>query len=247
MIKPIYVIADLHLSEWHPEITDGFLAFLKRVEHEASALYILGDLFDSWIGDDDITPLNTLIADAIRQLTQQGIECYFMPGNRDFLIGPAYTKRAGMRLLKTTTHPITVFDHKIRLLHGDTLCTDDISYQRYRKIVHMPIIQWLFNRLPLAYRRKFANKLRQKSQLTNQQKSQAIMDVNPEAVIKIVQKYQLTHLIHGHTHRPDTHTLPILGCSRIVSGAWDTLGWVVKIGKEIELESFPLMTNVSTK
>ncbi|SES93475.1 UDP-2,3-diacylglucosamine diphosphatase [Thorsellia anophelis] len=241
MIKPIYVIADLHLSELHPEITDGFLAFLKRAEQESSALYILGDLFDAWIGDDNMTPLNTLIAQSIKKLSAQGVNCYFMPGNRDFLLGQSYAKRCGMILIKETSYPIHVFGHSIRLLHGDILCTDDISYQRYRKIVHNPIVQWLFTRLSLNYRKHLANRLRQKSQSTNQFKPHEIMDVNMNAVAEIVKRYHLTHLIHGHTHRPGKHTLGDLACDRIVSGAWESLGWVIKISDEIELESFPLI------
>ncbi|MDN6071868.1 MAG: UDP-2,3-diacylglucosamine diphosphatase, partial [Enterobacterales bacterium] len=170
-------IADLHLSEQEPAITAGFLRFLQRDAYQADALYILGDFFEYWIGDDDPQTLHREIAAALRDLTASGVPCYFIHGNRDFLIGKRFAQECGMTLLPQETL-LTLYGHRILIMHGDTLCIDDEDYQRYRRKVHNPLIQTLFLWLPLRTRLNIAAKMRNRSQMTNGEKSDAIMDVN---------------------------------------------------------------------
>ncbi|AIA71975.1 UDP-2,3-diacylglucosamine diphosphatase [Pectobacterium atrosepticum] len=234
-------IADLHLSLHEPAITAGFLRFLRHEAIHADALYILGDLFDAWIGDDDPQPLHATIAAELYALHQLGIPCYFVHGNRDFLIGKRFARQSGMTLLPTE-NIVDLYGQKILILHGDTLCTDDPAYQKFRRRVHNPFIQQLFLLLPLSLRLKIAAKMRASSQQANQQKSQQIMDVNPEQVLERLRHYQVKTMIHGHTHRPAIHQVD-LGKSygrRAVLGAWHEEGSMIKVTPQnIELISFP--------
>ncbi|RYC42784.1 UDP-2,3-diacylglucosamine diphosphatase [Pectobacterium zantedeschiae] len=234
-------IADLHLSLHEPAITAGFLRFLRHEAIHADALYILGDLFDAWIGDDDPQPLHATIAAELYALHQRGIPCYFVHGNRDFLIGKRFARQSGMTLLPTES-VVDLYGQKILILHGDTLCTDDLAYQKFRRRVHNPLTQRLFLLLPLPLRLKIAAKMRASSQRANQQKSQLIMDVNPEQVVERLRHYQVKAMIHGHTHRPAIHQVD-LGDShgrRAVLGAWHEEGSMIKVTPQnIELISFP--------
>ncbi|MFJ5406080.1 UDP-2,3-diacylglucosamine diphosphatase [Pectobacterium punjabense] len=234
-------IADLHLSVHEPAITAGFLRFLRQDAIHADALYILGDLFDAWIGDDDPQPLHATIAAELCALHQRGIPCYFVHGNRDFLIGKRFAQQSGLTLLPTE-NIVDLYGQKILILHGDTLCTDDLAYQKFRRRVHNPFIQRLFLLLPLSLRVKIAAKMRATSQQKNQKKSQQIMDVNPEQVIGRLRHYQVKTMIHGHTHRPAIHQVS-LGDShgrRAVLGAWHEEGSMIKVTPQnIELISFP--------
>lgn len=236
-------IADLHLSEHEPTITVGFINFLKREAVHADALYILGDLFEAWIGDDDPNPLHDSVAQAIASLHQHNVPCYFIHGNRDFLIGKRFAEQSKMILLPEEKL-IDVYGEKILILHGDTLCTDDPGYLRFRKYMHNPIIQKLYLALPLFIRQKIANKLRSESQMTNRTKSSVMMDVNPLAVISKLKQYQVFHMIHGHTHRPAIHDMTIKGqlSQRVVLGAWHENGSVLRVkpNHNIELATFPL-------
>ncbi|WP_224718138.1 UDP-2,3-diacylglucosamine diphosphatase [Pectobacterium versatile] len=234
-------IADLHLSVHEPAITAGFLRFLRHDAIHVDALYILGDLFDAWIGDDDPQPLHATVATELYALHQRGIPCYFVHGNRDFLIGKRFAKQSGMTLLPTET-VLDLYDQKILILHGDTLCTDDRHYQQFRRRVHNPFIQWLFLRLPLSSRVKIAAKMRATSQQENQKKSQQIMDVNHDAVLERLRHYQVETMIHGHTHRPAIHQVDLGESSgrRAVLGAWHEEGSMIKVTPQnIELISFP--------
>lgn len=234
-------IADLHLSEHEPAITAGFLRFLKEQAIQAKALYILGDFFDFWIGDDDPNPLHQQIAQALMTLKNAGIPVYFIHGNRDFLIGTRFAKESGIILLPQEK-VLKIYQHHILILHGDTLCTDDDVYQRYRKKVHNKFIQRLFLLLPLFVRLRIADKMRSRSQHENQYKSDAIMDVNPQAVIDTFKHFNTQWMIHGHTHRPAVHTVHIEGKTyyRGVLGAWHTEGSMFKVtAKKIELIHFP--------
>ncbi|PVZ87272.1 UDP-2,3-diacylglucosamine diphosphatase [Serratia sp. S1B] len=234
-------IADLHLSTQEPAITAGFLHFLQREAIHADALYILGDLFEAWIGDDDPDPLHQEIATALQALHQAGVPCYFIHGNRDFLLGERFAKQSGLTLLPEQ-QVIDLYGRRILIMHGDTLCTDDQAYQEFRRKVHHTWIQKLFLALPLRWRLKIAAKMRAHSQQTNQQKSVAIMDVNPQAVEQAISHNNVQWLIHGHTHRPAVHTL-LLGsgqAKRVVLGAWHTEGSMVKVTPDdVELISFP--------
>ena len=234
-------IADLHLQTEEPAITAGFLRFLAGTAQEADALYILGDLFEAWIGDDDPNPLHRQIAAALKALTDSGVPVYFLHGNRDFLLGQRFARESGMTLLPEEK-VLELYGKRLLILHGDTLCTDDAGYQAFRAKVHQPWLQKLFLALPLFIRMRIAAKMRADSTSANRNKSQAIMDVNPQAVVKVMEKHQVQHLIHGHTHRPDIHALTANGepACRYVLGAWHSEGSMVKVtADKIELIAFP--------
>jgi len=234
-------IADLHLCEEEPAITAGFLAFLRREARQADALYILGDLFEAWIGDDDPNPLHAEIAAALDALRLAGVPCYFIHGNRDFLLGQRFAAASGMRLLPQE-QLLNLYGRRILIMHGDTLCTDDEGYQRFRRKVHQRWLQKLFLALPLALRQRIALKMRAGSKQANSSKDVAIMDVNAEAVQTAMSRHQVRHLIHGHTHRPAIHSLTVDGlpAERAVLGAWHSEGSMIKVSAdEIRLIAFP--------
>lgn len=234
-------IADLHLQTEEPAITAGFLRFLQGEARSADALYILGDLFEAWIGDDDPNPLHREIAAAIKALVDSGVPCFFIHGNRDFLLGKRFARESGMMLLPEE-QVLDLYGRQVLIMHGDTLCTDDTGYLAFRAKVHTPWIQTLFLALPLFIRNRIAAKMRAGSKAANSSKSLSIMDVNPQAVIEVMEKHRVQWLIHGHTHRPDVHTLSANGepAHRVVLGAWHTEGSMVKVTPDgIELIPFP--------
>ncbi|KIU34016.1 MULTISPECIES: UDP-2,3-diacylglucosamine diphosphatase [Atlantibacter] len=234
-------IADLHLSTEEPAITAGFLRLLEGEARTAEALYILGDLFEAWIGDDDPNPLHAAIAAAIRALVESGVPCYFIHGNRDFLIGKRFARQSGMTLLPAEK-VLTLYGERVLIMHGDTLCTDDVGYQRFRAKVQQRWLQTLFLSLPLFIRQRIAAKMRAGSKASNQTKSDAIMDVNQQAVSEVMRQHHVRHLIHGHTHRPAIHDLQIEGhpARRYVLGAWHQEGSMIKASENgIELLFFP--------
>ncbi|HCM9474113.1 MULTISPECIES: UDP-2,3-diacylglucosamine diphosphatase [Enterobacter cloacae complex] len=234
-------IADLHLQTEEPAITAGFLRFLRGEAKSADALYILGDLFEAWIGDDDPNPLHREMAAAIHALVDSGVPCYFIHGNRDFLIGKRYARESGMTLLPEE-QVLDLYGRKVLIMHGDTLCTDDTGYLAFRAKVHTPWIQKVFLALPLFIRNRIAARMRAGSKAANNSKSMTIMDVNPQAVVRVMEKHDVQWLIHGHTHRPDVHSLIANGqpAHRVVLGAWHTEGSMVKVTPEgVELIAFP--------
>ena len=236
-----FFIADIHLCAQEPAITAGFLRFLREDAPQADALYILGDLFEAWIGDDDPEPLHAQIAAALNQLHQQGVPCFFIHGNRDFLLGRRFARDSLMTLLPEKK-VLELYGRRVLILHGDTLCTDDVSYQNFRNKVHNPLIQKLFLMLPLKWRLGIAAKMRANSKASNQGKSLAIMDVNPQAVVSEMQAAGVEWMIHGHTHRPAVHDVPLGEKTghRVVLGAWHEEGSMVKVTAEnVELISFP--------
>jgi UDP-2,3-diacylglucosamine hydrolase len=213
----IYFIADLHLNEAQPEITAHFLQFMQQKAPLAKAIYILGDLFDFWIGDDEDSALICQVKQAISSLTQTGVPCYFICGNRDFLIGKRFATACGMQLLPDYA-TLDLYGKKTLICHGDTLCIDDVKYQQFRQKVHQKWRQRLFLCLPLAFRLYIARKIRRKSQQDKQGKSAQIMDVNPQFTAQIIEKFAATQLIHGHTHRQAVHFESTF--TRIVLGDW---------------------------
>lgn len=234
-------IADLHLQTEEPAITAGFLRFLAGDARHADALYILGDLFEAWIGDDDPNPLHHDIARAIKSLVDSGVPCFFIHGNRDFLLGKRFARESGMTLLPEEK-VLDLYGRRVLIMHGDTLCTDDVGYLAFRAKVHKPWLQTLFLALPLFIRRRIAAKMRAGSKASNSNKSVAIMDVNPQAVVSVMEKHQVQWLIHGHTHRPDVHELTAnhQPAHRAVLGAWHSEGSMIKVTPDgIELIHFP--------
>ncbi len=234
-------IADLHLCTEEPAITAGFLRFLAGEARQADALYILGDLFEAWIGDDDPNPLHREIAAAIKAVVDSGVPCFFIHGNRDFLIGKRFARESGMTLLPQEK-VLNLYGRRVLILHGDTLCTDDAGYQAFRAKVHQRWLQTLFLALPLCIRKRVAARMRADSKAANRSKSLEIMDVNKHAVIAEMEKHHVQWLIHGHTHRPDVHALTANGepAFRVVLGAWHHEGSMVKVTQDdVELIAFP--------
>lgn len=234
-------IADLHLHTEEPAITAGFLHFLDGVARQADALYILGDLFEAWIGDDDPNPLHQRVASAIRALVDSGVPCYFIHGNRDFLLGKRFARESGMQLLPQEK-VLNLYGRNVLIMHGDTLCTDDAGYQAFRAKVHQPWLQTLFLALPLFIRHRVAAKMRAGSRAANSSKSLAIMDVNQQAVIEAMEKHRVQWLIHGHTHRPAVHQLTANDAPawRAVLGAWHSEGSMIRVSENnVELVQFP--------
>lgn len=237
-----YFVGDLHLSANRPDITQAFNQFLDNLTSDTDALYILGDLFDVWVGDDLAEPFALDMADKLKVVSTK-IPIYFIHGNRDFLVGKAYAKRSGMTLLPEV-NKITLYGDTYVLLHGDSLCTLDKSYQRFRAFRNWSWAKWIYNHLPKQTRKNIANKLRQNSQNVNQAKSVTIMDVEPNAVDALLLKTQSQTMIHGHTHRPNLHQLKH-NKQRIVVGDWYDQGSVLTLSKTgIELSQLPFSAQV---
>ncbi len=194
-------ISDLHLSEERPDITELFFKFLRDHTQKAESLYILGDFFEYWIGDDDQTSLTQSVAKALHILSQNNCKIYFAHGNRDFLLGKKYAKSAGMKILKDNT-VINLYNTPALLMHGDTLCTQDIAYLKFRKKVRNPITQFLFLCKKLESRRNIALQLREMSKMHTPKVAPEILDVTASEIPRVMNKYHTPLLIHGHTHRP---------------------------------------------
>jgi UDP-2,3-diacylglucosamine hydrolase len=225
-------ISDLHLDGERPDITAQFLEFLEREARHAQALYILGDLFEAWIGDDDPDPDKRRVIAALRALTQAGVASYFIHGNRDFLIGNRFCQETGMRLLADGT-VVTLYGRRVLLMHGDTLCIDDPAYQRLRRIVRNPLIQFVLRRLTLKQRQRLAERMRagSKAHIASMDRAAPqIMDVNQDEVLRTLQRYGIDCIVHGHTHRPAIHEIRINGrtATRIVLGDWYEQGSVLR-------------------
>lgn len=222
-------ISDLHLHAAHPDITAQFIELLRGEARHAEHLYILGDLFEFWVGDDDPDPTYSAVQDELLALTRSGVPCSVMHGNRDFLLGQAFCERTGCRLISDGT-VVTLYGQRVLLTHGDLLCTDDHAYQRLRRIVRNPVVQWLFNAMPLARRERIATRIRSGSQMHTQQATPDIMDVNPTAVIAAFERAQVRMMVHGHTHRPAIHQHALRSGTgtRIVLGDWHAQGSVLR-------------------
>lgn len=235
-------ISDLHLHESRPQITRAFFHFLHTQAVYVDALYILGDFFDTWIGDDDDSALALEVANELQQVHSRGTAIYFIHGNRDFLLGKDYADKAGMTLLPEISI-INLYGTPTLIMHGDELCTEDTEYQQFRAMVRSQKWQQQILSQPLAARRALAAQLREKSQSMNSLKSDDIMDVTPTEVVNQMQAAGVTRLIHGHTHRPARHELIIDGqtAERIVLGDWHDFGWCIKANQEkITLERWAI-------
>jgi UDP-2,3-diacylglucosamine hydrolase len=216
-------ISDLHLSADHPHSIAAFQRFIATLAPQAEALYILGDLFEYWAGDDDRhDPFHARVISALHSLATHGIKIYSMHGNRDLLMGDELAQAAGATLLYDPTL-LDLYGTPTLLSHGDTLCTDDVEYQQFRAQVHDAEFQKNFLAQPLAARKAYIEQLRQQSTTAKQRKDSAIMDVNDDAVIALLRKFDYPRLIHGHTHRPKRHEHAVDGhrCERWVLSDWD--------------------------
>ena len=234
-----YFISDLHLQASHPKMTDGFLQLLTRLQG-AESLYILGDFFEVWIGDDYDDPTVSAIKSGLKGLSESGTAVYLMHGNRDFLMGNAFAEQAGATLLDEGT-VITIGDQQALLMHGDSLCTLDTAYMQMRQMFRNPAWQQQILSQPIPARLQLAASIRSESQTGQQMKADDIMDVTPDEVVKEMEKAGVNLLIHGHTHRPAVHKDDVR--TRMVLGDWsDEHGWLIRweAGSEPVLEQFAL-------
>lgn len=220
----IFFISDLHLDDSRPDITAAFLGFMDRIEPEAEALYILGDFFESWIGDDEDTELQLRIKARLQAFSAQGKALYFMHGNRDFLIRELFAEQTGASILPDPS-VVEINGERILLMHGDSLCTGDTGYMKFRQMIRNPAFLEPFLKRSLEDRRTTARQLREMSQANNQNKSMEIMDVTPEEVVREMHEHQVLTMIHGHTHRPKVHDLEVDGqaAKRYVMSDWEDL------------------------
>lgn len=226
----ILLISDLHLEEQRPDITRAFLHFLETRARQAEALYILGDFFEVWVGDDGMSPFQHDIARALRELSDAGTRIYLMHGNRDFLIGRAFCREAGCTLLKDPSI-VRFHGEPVLLMHGDSLCTRDVGYMKLRRVLRNPLSLFILRHLPLATRHRLARKLRSESRAQTSMKAREIVDVTPEEVPRVMAEHGVRTLIHGHTHRPAAHQLLVneQPARRIVLGDWDKQGWALQV------------------
>jgi len=227
---PTLFISDLHLEDRRPETTALLQKFLLNEAANADALYILGDLFEFWLGDDVPSKCSVEIAGALSHLADSGVPCYFMHGNRDFLLQDSYAKLAGLELLPEE-HVADLYGERVLLMHGDSLCTDDTAYQQFRTLVRNPAWQQDFLAKPAQERLQIALQARDASATHKGNVDMNIMDVNPDEVISAFERHDVLRMIHGHTHRPATHDLEVKGRSaqRIVLGDWYTQGSVLRV------------------
>ncbi len=221
-------ISDLHLDPGRPHITQLFLRFLRRRASAADAVYILGDLFEAWIGDDDDSIHSRQVVDGLRTLTDSGVATFVMHGNRDFMLGADFERRSGTRLL-ADREVVNLYSRPTLLMHGDLLCTDDTEYMKLRATVRDP--RWQAGMLdkPLAERMRIAEGMRRQSAQSTAGKPESIMDVNAEAVASAMRNAHVRCLIHGHTHRPAIHDFLLDGepAQRLVLGDWYEQGSVL--------------------
>ncbi|AKC85953.1 UDP-2,3-diacylglucosamine diphosphatase [Pseudoxanthomonas suwonensis] len=230
-------VSDLHLDPARPEVTALFLRFLREQAAHADALYILGDLFEAWVGDDDPSAAGAEVSAGLRAVAESGVPVHFMHGNRDFLVGRDYARRAGLRLLPDPA-VASLYGEPVLLMHGDLLCTDDTAYQAFRSQTRDPEWQRRFLAQPLAARLAFAEQARQASMARQREMIEGdrgtfetITDVAPATVEATLARFGVATLIHGHTHRPAVHALRAGGrdCRRIVLGDWYEQGSVLRV------------------
>ncbi len=249
MAERTLFISDLHLHASRPATTALFLDFLEAA-HDARALYVLGDFFEYWLGDEsvELEAYRPLVA-GLRRATEAGLVIYVMHGNRDFLLGDGFARATGCRLLAEPAR-IELYGVPVLLMHGDVLCTDDIEYQAFRKIVRETSWQRAFLAKPLVEREALARRLREYSELSTARKKPQIMDVTAQAVEAAMRAHGVRHLIHGHTHRPGEHRFMLDGepARRVVLGDWYEQGSVLVCTPQgWQLENLPLEKSYETR
>lgn len=229
-VKPILFISDLHLETDRSDISQAFFSFLESHASQASTLYILGDFFNVWLGDDDRSSLIDEVAAALHALSDQGLSIFLMHGNRDFLLGDDFASRCGATLIQEP-YVLEAFGERYLLMHGDVLCTKDMDYMAFRKLVRQADWQQEFLQKPLAERQAFAAHARQQSKAMSSNKAEDIMDVTEEAVMQTIQNHEVRYLIHGHTHRPAVHEFTLDGqpAFRYVLSDWEGLIQYVRL------------------
>ncbi len=231
-MRPTLFISDLHLADERPEINALFFRFMREIANTSNALYILGDLFEYWVGDDqlDHDPLARAVADSLRRVSDSGTGIFFMHGNRDFLVGERFAREAGLTILPDPTL-IELYGQRVVLMHGDTLCTDDVAYQKFR--AQTRTTEWKNATLAKPYkaRQELAQSIRTQSDTEKSQKAEVIMDVTEATVEEVFRQHHYPLMIHGHTHRPATHRLSVDGraCERWVLADWHGRGECLEI------------------
>jgi len=234
-------ISDLHLQDDRPEITEAFISFIEETASKAERLYVLGDFFEAWIGDDDESDLTSLVKKTLVKLSKS-TEIYAMHGNRDFLIGSRFAEEANLVLIDDPKKE-EMFNQSVLLMHGDLLCTDDVDYQSFRETTRDPSWRKEFLSKSISERKKIAKELRTISKEATGRKKEDIMDVSQNEVFRIMEEFSVNLLIHGHTHRPSTHRISVNGIpsKRIVLGDWDNHGWFIWMdANSCELKKFPI-------
>lgn len=231
MSRYIYFISDLHLNSEEPAVAEGFIAFLRAQTKKAEALYILGDFFEAWIGDDAPDPLEKNIIRELHHATQAGLPIYFIHGNRDFLIGKKFAKQTGVTILKDPSI-IEIYGKKWMISHGDYLCTEDHGHMKLRKFTSNRCAQFLFLQLPIGIRRKIARKLKGVSR--GNKKPLNMMDVHLETLKTQMRQYAAQRIIHGHTHEGKIHefTLDESPATRIVLGDWTEVAKILRCSED---------------
>jgi UDP-2,3-diacylglucosamine hydrolase len=227
-----FFVSDLHLTETRPAANEAFFSFIERKAPSGQALYILGDLFEYWIGDDDLAePFHAVVAGFLRGLSRAGVALYVMQGNRDFLMGARFCDETGARLLGDPA-VVELAGVRTLLMHGDTLCSDDADYQDWRRVARSEKWQREFLSKPLAERRRAILELRERSKSAIRVKSAEVMDVNDDAVRKAFRQHGVTRLVHGHTHKAGRHSIQVDGqlCERWVLPDWYGPGGYLEIG-----------------
>ncbi len=234
------LVSDLHLEDSRPDITRAFFSLLEQFEGKVDRLFILGDFFEIWLGDDALTPTAKQVAEQLKQFSRSGCGIFIMHGNRDFLLGEQYAHDCGAELIHEPCLT-EIGGQQCLLMHGDSLCTDDQLYMDFRKMVRNPAWQAEFLSKTLEERIAFGKQARDQSQEDAQDKSYEILDVNQDEVIRVLQEFEVPLFIHGHTHRPDRHLVKVDGrqCERIVLGDWYKQGWyIIADDSTLELRSF---------
>lgn len=237
-------VSDLHLQNERPDLVRAFLHFLATDARRANQLFLLGDIFEAWIGDDAPFPGTQPVMDALKALSDSGIELFFQHGNRDFLVGQQFADYVGGTLLDDSTLITAADGQPLLLMHGDQLCTDDVEYQKMRVMLRNPMFQQNILAQTVEQRLAMAKQLRETSKAKGAEKAEYITDVNADAVISALETAQASLLLHGHTHRPAIHPLTLTDgtpAQRIVLGDWDQSGWYVEWDENgFTLTDFPI-------
>lgn len=225
-----YLISDLHLSPEHQDGTALFEQFMHEDARDADALYVLGDLFEAWVGDDDDDDYVVRMINVFRSFSDAGKALFFQRGNRDFLLGERFAQRSKGQLLPDEI-VVELAGQPTLLLHGDQLCTDDTAYQQFRNMVRSPAWQQALLSKPLAERKAIAAEMRRKSRESQQNKAEYIMDINQNTLMEMMRKHQVQHCLHGHTHRPAEHVFTLDGQSAVrwVLGDWHDSAIIMRV------------------